>query len=345
MKRITIYTAIAAIALTGCAKEATKNQAAKDKAYFEAWAEIHEGERAGNGIYILEDIPGEGEALDMDATPYVFVDYTITDLEGNVLGTTFESVAKRIGEYNLRNWYGPQFWLADEGLSGIYAGVEDMLSGMKLGGRRKAAIPYWLCTTDRYFKEETYLDKATSGSNYIYDVTLLDACENIYEYEGEQLDLYSKEHLEGVDSTHIAGDEELDKFGFYFKTLPKAGVDLEYEMPDDTTMYLNYTGKFLNGKVFDTTIENVAKDAGIYHTSRSYGPVQITRSATYTNIALGGSSDLCSGFQAAIYMMHPMEKAVTAFYSLLGYGVSGSGQVIPPYTPLVFELELVEKPE
>jgi hypothetical protein len=37
-------------------------------------------------------------------------------------------------------------------------------------------------------------------------------------------------------------------------------------------------------------------------------------------------------------------KAVGVFYSDLGYGYSGSGS-IPAYAPLVFEIEIVEKPE
>lgn len=349
MKKTTILLSLAAVLLTaGCAKEQTKSDSAAAKLYFESWVQTYypEAERAGYGIYILEDEPGEGEPLDVEATPFVLVDYTVTDLAGTIQSTTSEALSKRIGTYNAAYRYGSQYWMAEVSYLGIYAGVADLLSGMRLGGRRKAAIPYWLCTNDLYVKEETYLEKVTSGSNLIYEVTLHDAVEDISEYEGKLLDEYAKTYMDGVDSTHIAGDEKLGKFGFYFLSRGIAREqDLTYEMPSDTTMYLNYTGKCLDGKVFDTTIANVAKDAGIYNASRTYGPVRITRSEKYTDIQMNGSSELVDGFQAALYMLHPMEKATTAFYSGLGYSYSGSGMVIPPFTPLVFELELVEAPE
>ena len=347
MNRYIIPALTSAIILAGCAKETSTDSATAAKRYFESWQQVHypDAVRSGNGIFILEDTPGTGEEVDIEATPYVFVDYTITDLEGNVALTTYESVAKRVGSFDNAYRYGARIWYAHKGYDGVYAGVEDMLAGMKTGGTRKAAIPYWLCTTDRYDSEAKYLKEVTSGSNCIYTVTLHDKVADVYEYEGHLLDLYAKEYLDGADSTHIAGDEDLQKFGFYFVSRGIAREeDLTYTMPDDTTMYLNYTGKFLDGKVFDTTIANTAKDAGIYSSSKSYSPVKVTRSALYTDVTMGDSSDIIAGFKAGIYMLHPMEKAVIAFYSPLGYDYNGYGMSIPPFTPLVFELELVESP-
>ena len=43
--------------------------------------------------------------------------------------------------------------------------------------------------------------------------------------------------------------------------------------------------------------------------------------------------------------MQAYEKGVGIFYSDLGYSYSGSGKSIPGYAPLVFEIELVAKPE
>ena len=351
MKRNTILLlALACIIAAGCAKEPKKDTKAADKAYFEALISLryHDAEPTANGAYILEKEEGTGEGISSEDHPYIFVEYTATDIEGNVSTTTVEKVAKQVGTYNQSYYYGTHVWYFGDTYSGIYAGLEEGMEGMKIDERRKIAVPYWLCTYDRYSNAQKYLDEATEGgSHIIYDVTLRDRCPDIKEWQGQQLDAYAKTYLDGADSTHIAGDEELDKFGFYFVSKGIAREeDLTYEMPSDTTLYLNYTGRLLSGKVFDTTDEKTAKDAGLYSPSRSYGPVKINRNDDFSKISYGSDeSDLIGGFKAAIYLMHPMEKAVTAFWSGLGYQATGSGSIIPPYSPLVFELELVAKPE
>ena len=51
------------------------------------------------------------------------------------------------------------------------------------------------------------------------------------------------------------------------------------------------------------------------------------------------------GFALTLWQMRPMEKGVGVFYSNYGYQYSGSGSSIPGYAPLIFEIEIVEKPE
>ena len=58
-------------------------------------------------------------------------------------------------------------------------------------------------------------------------------------------------------------------------------------------------------------------------------------------------STLVSGFTQTLWNMvncAPGTKAVGVFFSDLGYGYNGSGE-IPSYAPLAFEIEIVEKPE
>ena len=66
----------------------------------------------------------------------------------------------------------------------------------------------------------------------------------------------------------------------------------------------------------------------------------------YSNITMGSDkSTIIEGFALTLWQMRAMEKGVGVFYSNLGYNYSGSGSSIPGYAPLIFEIELVEKPE
>ena len=131
--------------------------------------------------------------------------------------------------------------------------------------------------------------------------------------------------------------------GFYYKELAAPSDTTVF--PSDTTIYINYTGRLLNGLVFDTSIENVAKDNGLYSSSRTYGPVLINWGETYSDITMGSeNSSIISGFALTLWQMQSFEKGIGVFYSPLGYSYSGSGASIPGYAPLIFEIEVVEKP-
>ena len=98
--------------------------------------------------------------------------------------------------------------------------------------------------------------------------------------------------------------------------------------------------------MFDTNIERVAKDNGLYSSSRTYQPTQINWEEEHTDITMGSDeSSVIEGFALTLKQMKAMEKGVGIFYSNLGYQYSGSGSSIPGYAPLIFEIEIVEKPE
>ncbi|PTB91567.1 hypothetical protein C9994_15320, partial [Marivirga lumbricoides] len=49
------------------------------------------------------------------------------------------------------------------------------------------------------------------------------------------------------------------------------------ELPDfGQIVSVNYIGKFLDGRVFDTSVDSVAREAGIYDEKRDYQPFQFT---------------------------------------------------------------------
>ena len=323
--------AVVMAVLSGCAKETTVDTSGIEKEYLEAWMNVnHPGiSPTGRGIYILEDQPGAGDAISDDDF-YIFLDYTETDLDGNVTSTTSKKMSQQIGSYSPGNYYGDDILILDEAYTQI--GVLDLIEGMRVGGTRVGVVPGWLNVGLADY------NNSKSGSNSIFTIYLKDKTPDITAWEIDTLSRYVAIHMPGTDST---------KFGYYAKTLKEpTGTDT---FSADTSFYINYTGRLLNGQVFDTTIEDTAKVYGIYSSSKDYAPMVVkldaddyTRTTISTNDTSEGST-VVDGFAFCLSRLRPFEKVVCAFYSELGYSYSGSGSAIPKFAPIVFEIEVVEK--
>ncbi|HYK77212.1 MAG TPA: FKBP-type peptidyl-prolyl cis-trans isomerase [Daejeonella sp.] len=152
-----------------------------------------------------------------------------------------------------------------------------------------------------------------------------------------KIDGYLKEEMDK------AKNGELAKFNAYLKkenlkpTVTTSGLNYVVTqegsgakaVAGDTVM-INYTGKFLGGKVFDTSIESVAKASGTFNQMRPYEPLKMT----------AGMNASIPGFEEALLLFPKGTKATLILPSKLAYGEQGN-QGIPPFTPLVFEVEIV----
>lgn len=99
--------------------------------------------------------------------------------------------------------------------------------------------------------------------------------------------------------------------------------------PGDTVV-VNYTGSFLSGKIFDTSLPDIAKKAGTFNVQRPYEPLKMPV----------GMSNSIPGFEEGLMLLNKGSKATLIMPSNLAYGEQGN-QGIPPFTPLVFEIEMV----
>lgn len=343
MKRIfiSILYAAAAIAISGCATSVEEAPNEAEKRYFDAWMHLNypTAKPTGLGIYILEDTPGTGKEVKEDG--YAFADYVISDLEGNISSYTQKSIAKQLGKYDTTSYYGPKVQTTIEGA--IPAGLAEGVVGMKVGGRRKFIIPGWLMSYKKYETEEEYLAISSSYDNTIYDMTITDFTEDITKWQTGKIGEYFAENT-SIFGGMTVRDTVKGHSGMYYKQLT-APTDTT-SFPSDTTIYINYTGMLLNGLVFDTTIEKVAKDNGLYTPGKSYKPMQVNWGSSYSEITMGSSeSSIINGFALTLWQMRAMESGIGVFISDYGYSTNGSGSSIPGYSPLIFKIEIVEKPE
>ena len=335
-----IFKAIACIVIAAgaaaCARTVEPGPNEDAKRYFDAWMHINwpNLKPSGLGIYIIEEEKGNG--AEVKEGGFALADYVITDLEGNITSYTDKETAKQLGQYDTTSYYGPKVITTIDNT--IQAGLADAIVGMRVGGRKKVIIPGWLMTYSKYDNPETYLKNESSYSNTIYDITITDFADSINNYEIAQIEKYMKANQ------NVFTKPVNDTTGFYYQTITPGTTTTAF--PKDTTIYINYTGKLLNGLVFDTTSEKIAKDNGLYSSSRTYEPVKIKWGEKASELTMGtDGSDIIYGFALTLWHMHAFEKGVGVFYSPLGYSYSGSGSSIPSYSPLVFEIEVVEKPE
>lgn len=333
MRKNTItWLLIGAALMAGCAKENATSDNADNKAYIEAWLKAkHPGVSAsGIGIYILDEKPGTGKTY--NGEDFAYLRFTTRDMDGNILTTSEARISQQLGTYDKSYFYGPAVIPMDE--ASCKVGVEALLTGMKVGGTRTALVPSWLMGYKRYDDAEEYFKKADAEdySNTIYSITLEDCFDDEIQWELDSLSRFI--------AASVPGATLVDEGLYYVR---RKNPTKETTIPSDSTIYINYTGRLLNGQVFDTTIKDTAKVYGIYSSSKTYSPVAITFSDSDTELKMG-SGNVVAGFSKTIFRMRPYEHGTGYFISSYGYSSSGSGNRIPSYSPLRFDIELVDKP-
>ena len=97
------------------------------------------------------------------------------------------------------------------------------------------------------------------------------------------------------------------------------------------TVLVNYVGRTTDGKLFDTSIESVAKEAGLDQPGRPYEPIQVVL----------GAGGIIKGWDEGLLLLNEGSKATFVVPSALAYDGQGQGD-IAPYSTLIFDVELVK---
>lgn len=125
----------------------------------------------------------------------------------------------------------------------------------------------------------------------------------------------------------------------------------------------DYTGMLLSDTIFDTSVKSVGDSirahfledsVGLADKSlheiflssfweeRSYSPYEITYSSSGWTIEGQFINGFTDGVSVTFNKMNVGGRAIIAIPSGLAYGTNGSGALIPPNTPIAFELMPVE---
>ena len=108
---------------------------------------------------------------------------------------------------------------------------------------------------------------------------------------------------------------------------------------EGSNINISYAGYLENGTLFDSNIESVLKQFGKYDENRAkqngYAPLVFP---------VGKKDGLIPGFLEGVNLMTIGDKGTLFIPAKLAYGERGAGNVIPPNSNIIFEIELVDVP-
>lgn len=100
---------------------------------------------------------------------------------------------------------------------------------------------------------------------------------------------------------------------------------------------VNYAGYLATGTLFDSNIKEVEEAFGKYNPARERGNGYVSFPMAYNK-----SARLIPGFREALLTMKVGDKVRVFIPSALGYGETGAGDIIPPNSDLIFDIEIVD---
>jgi FKBP-type peptidyl-prolyl cis-trans isomerase len=183
--------------------------------------------------------------------------------------------------------------------------IEEALLKMNAGSVSKLIVPSSIA-----YGEKGIADLVPPYSPLIFELELLNIMEpEVYKAKMEKSE---KESISNYIKENNITATPKESGLIYIETKKGAGAMAAM----GKTVRINYTGKFLNGKVFDS--------------SEKSGPVEFQM----------GAGQVIPGWEIGVAYMNVGGKAKLIVPSKLAYSDTYAG-TIPPYTPLVYEIELL----
>jgi peptidyl-prolyl cis-trans isomerase A (cyclophilin A) len=160
--------------------------------------------------------------------------------------------------------------------------------------------------------------------------------------QAEQMEIAKKEYALKYGSVMA---EKVTSLAKTKATTTKSETGLEYTIVkgsgkkpvDGAKIYIHYAGYLEDGSLFDSSYEAVSRAFGKFDQNRAnqdgYQPFPFQ---------FGKKDGLIPGFLEGVNLMSFGDKATLFIPANLGYGTQGAGNVIPPNSNLIFEVEMLE---
>ncbi len=217
----------------------------------------------------------------------------------------FDTTDEQIA-YN-KEIYTSSIIYGDRRLSMASIGVQGVIDGLML--MREGGIATLIIPSHRGYGR-TGAGVIPPYSTLVYDIELIRVIRDPVEYEQELIDNYIEMYN---DSIHLSFDKS--ESGLYYTDIQKGTGESTPLESDEVSVF--YRGTLTDGREFDSNIGGSVFSFTI------------------------GENQTIQGFEEGVRQMKKGGRSRVIIPSSLGYGEEGSSK-IPGYTPLVFDLEIVD---
>ncbi len=254
--------------------------------------------------------------------------------DGTLLFTSSKDIAKQDNSFSDLTHYTPDYFIMGEDYGYISRGIADAMKNYTKVGDSIRIIMYPNIVSSRYLPTTS-----STGGPIILDIGIKDVVLSPDAKEAE--DLLSYKNTSYPAAAPLKGKSGADTTGIYFQELIPQPVADDIVVEDSDTVWVQYTGKYLDGYMFDTNIADSAKKYNRY----SYDPSKYAASGLRIIISNSNSDEdgqVVKGFEAAIRNMKVGSTAVVMFTSPWGYGAMGNSDSDPKYASMMFYIRLLD---
>ncbi len=328
--------AVFAISMASCAQEEEYTISDIELRTVNDWVAKNrpDMEQVAEGLYMkLHKLSPTSTEIAYEGTNWVQYTYLCKTLDNNYCYNMYPEIANQLGFFNYTTHYTPEqtsiysmTYSANAALTYAIPRMNPgdsvemvgtskyMYSGLIAAGSGESPSGY---SGNRLLQENTPATINMKYNNFIANMNTYERAE-VLKYAQDKLQLTEQDSVKDFSLMYIKKLVEL----------PEADT-----VKLDSTVTINYTGRFIDGFVFDTNVIEIAKENHIYNSEKEYKPMDF----------IYNDSEFVAGFTQAIKLMKLGEKAEVVFTSNLGYASQGNTGAtwIQANTPLVFNIEVI----
>jgi len=194
-------------------------------------------EPTASGLYYIENEEGTGHSPKLEF--FIDIEYTTQLIDGTVIGTSNEALAKEKDLYRESSFYGPiRLFVGYTGVPGLDEGIVMMLEG----GKADLIMP-----SDINGMGGNSSSLSPAYSTHIYNIELINTFDEPEIFQENQIVDFLVEHE--IDSVNVTNT------GLHYIEKMAGSGDL---IQTGDVVEVKYTGSFLDGRIFDSNMDGDA---------------------------------------------------------------------------------------